>query len=74
MLHHKLIAGEIPGTYLVTELINEEDLLTIANQIARQKRAKGNLRLGPMPSPALLNTTLEIETKTNPNRKNTMQT
>lgn len=41
MLHHKLIAGERPGTYLVTELINEEDLLTIANQIARQKLAKG---------------------------------
>ncbi|MGE6102959.1 RadC family protein [Aeromonas veronii] len=41
MLHHKLIAGEIPGTYLVTELIYEEDLLTIANQIARQKLAKG---------------------------------
>lgn len=31
---------ELPGTYLVTELINEEDLLTIANQIARQKLAK----------------------------------
>ena len=41
MLHHKLIAGEIPGTYLVTDLINEEDLLTIANQIALQKLAKG---------------------------------
>ncbi|WP_265451999.1 JAB domain-containing protein [Aeromonas salmonicida] len=41
MLHHKLIAGEISGIYLVTELINEEDLLTIANQIARQKLAKG---------------------------------
>lgn len=41
MLHHKLIAGEIPGTYLVTEMINEEDLLTIANQIAHQKLAKG---------------------------------
>ncbi|MGU5655077.1 RadC family protein [Aeromonas allosaccharophila] len=41
MLHHKLTAGEQPGTYLVTELINEEDLLTIANQIARQKLAKG---------------------------------
>ncbi|MDM5053455.1 hypothetical protein OB956_04040 [Aeromonas dhakensis] len=41
MLHHKLIAGEIPGTYLVTELINKEDLLTIANQIARQILAKG---------------------------------
>ena len=46
MLHHKLIAGEIPGTYLVTELINEEDLLTIANQIARQKLAKGAAELG----------------------------
>ena len=41
MLHHKLIAGEIPGTYLVTDLINEEDLLIIANQIALQKFAKG---------------------------------
>ncbi len=41
MLHHKLIAGECPGTYLVTDLVNEEDLLTIANQIARQKLAKG---------------------------------
>jgi len=40
MLHHKLIAGEIPGTYLVTELINKEDLLTIANQIARQILAR----------------------------------
>ncbi|MGY3961277.1 RadC family protein [Aeromonas popoffii] len=41
MLHHKLIAGEQPGTYLVTGLVNEDDLLNIANQIARQKLAKG---------------------------------
>lgn len=41
MLHHKLIAGQIPDTYLVTELINKEDLLTIAKQIAPQKLAKG---------------------------------
>ncbi|MCR3927615.1 DNA repair protein RadC [Aeromonas caviae] len=41
MLHHKLIAGEHPGTYLVTDLVNEDDLLNIANQIARQKLAKG---------------------------------
>ncbi|MDL5384987.1 hypothetical protein ACTG2N_07660 [Aeromonas hydrophila] len=41
MLYHKLIAGEHPGTYLVTDLVNEEDLLTIANQIACQKLAKG---------------------------------
>lgn len=41
MLHHKVIAGEQPGTYLVTDLVNEDDLLNIANQIARQKLAKG---------------------------------
>ncbi|MGL6434653.1 hypothetical protein [Aeromonas caviae] len=41
MLHHKLIAGDLPGPYLVTDLSNEEDLLTIANQIASQKLAKG---------------------------------
>ena len=41
MLHHKLIAGEQPGTYLVTDLVNEDDMLNIANQIARQKLAKG---------------------------------
>lgn len=37
MLHHKLIAGEIPGTYLVTELINEEELLAIVSQTVLQK-------------------------------------
>ncbi|MGV2705422.1 UNVERIFIED_CONTAM: DNA repair protein RadC [Aeromonas salmonicida] len=40
MLHHKLIAGEQPGTYLVTEPVTDAELLTIANQIARQKLAK----------------------------------
>ncbi len=32
MLHHKLIAGETPGTYLLTALVNEDELLTIASQ------------------------------------------
>lgn len=32
MLHHKLIAGEHPGTYLLTALVNEDELLTIASQ------------------------------------------
>lgn len=63
MQHYKLIGGVLPGTNLITDLVNEEDLLSIANQIAYQKRAKENLRLGPMPSPALLNTTHEIEIK-----------
>lgn len=41
MLHHKLIAGEQPGTYLVTEPVTDEELLTIANQIARTHLATG---------------------------------
>ncbi|MFQ1596207.1 hypothetical protein ACK37C_04955 [Aeromonas veronii] len=32
MLHHKLIAGEIPGTYLVTKRINEEVLTSRAHR------------------------------------------
>ncbi|ARW82924.1 DNA repair protein RadC [Aeromonas salmonicida] len=41
MLHHKLIAGETPGTYRVTDLVAGDDLLTIAQSVARQKLAKG---------------------------------
>ncbi|MGY3914342.1 RadC family protein [Aeromonas australiensis] len=41
MLHHKLIAGEQPGTYRVTDLVTDDDLLTIAQAVARQKLAKG---------------------------------
>jgi DNA repair protein RadC len=37
MLHHKLIAGEQPGTYRVTDLLNEEELLTIVSQTVLQK-------------------------------------
>ncbi len=59
MLHHKLIARKSPGPYLVTEPINEEDLLTIANQIARQKLANKGIAItdkltiqckGPLPA------------------------
>ena len=41
MLHHKLIAGETSGTYRVTDLVTDDDLLTIAQAVARQKLAKG---------------------------------
>ncbi len=41
MLHHKLSAGEQPGTYRVTDLVTDDDLLTIAQALARQKLAKG---------------------------------
>ncbi len=32
---------ECPGTYVVTEPVTEQDLLRIANQIARKRLAKG---------------------------------
>lgn len=41
MRYHKLKAGEHPGTYVVTEPVTEQDLLRIANQIARKRLAKG---------------------------------
>lgn len=37
MRYHKLKAGECPGTYVVTEPVTEQDLLRIANQIARKR-------------------------------------
>ncbi len=42
MRYHKLKAGECPGTYVVTEPVTEQDLLRIANQIARKRLAKRN--------------------------------
>ncbi|MGL5288365.1 MAG: RadC family protein [Aeromonas sp.] len=42
MHYHKLKAGEAPGTYVVTEPVTEQDLLRIANQIARKRLAKGS--------------------------------
>ncbi|MBW3844803.1 RadC family protein [Aeromonas hydrophila] len=41
MRYHKLEAGQCPGTYVVTEPVTEQDLLRIANQIARKRLAKG---------------------------------
>lgn len=41
MRYHKLRAGERPGTYVVTNPVTEQDLLHIANQIARKRLAKG---------------------------------
>ena len=32
----------MPGTYVVTEPVTEQDLLRIANQIARKRLAKGS--------------------------------
>ena len=41
MLHHKLIAGETPGNYRVTDLGTDDDRFTRAQAVARQKLAKG---------------------------------
>ena len=50
MRYHKLKAGECPGTYVVTEPVTEQDLLRIANQIARKRLAKGSAII-TMPGP-----------------------
>lgn len=34
-LHQKLIAWEQPGTYLETDIVTDDDLLTIAQEVAR---------------------------------------
>lgn len=37
MLHHKLIAGEQPGTYLTTNIVSAKDLVAIAQDIAHKR-------------------------------------
>lgn len=41
MSHRKLVAGELAGTYHVTEAVTESDLLQIAKTFARRRLAKG---------------------------------
>ncbi|MBO1110187.1 hypothetical protein J2R62_18955, partial [Plesiomonas shigelloides] len=41
MHYHKLKAGEIPGTYVVTEPVTESDLLRMTNTVARKRQTKG---------------------------------
>ena len=41
MSHRKLVAGELAGTYHVTEAVTESDLLQIAKAFARRRLAKG---------------------------------
>jgi hypothetical protein len=55
MLHQKLTAGEQPGTYRVTDLVTDDDLLTIAQALVHipadhehQFRFNVNTISGPM--------------------------
>ncbi len=41
MTHRKLVAGEVAGTYHVTEAVTEGELLQIAKRLARRRLAKG---------------------------------
>lgn len=41
MRYHKLKAGELPGTYVVEELVTEADILLMAQQLSRKRLAKG---------------------------------
>lgn len=59
MRYHKLKAGEHPGTYVVTEPLTEQDLLRIANQIARKRLAKGTAITNTTDAAAHLQTLLQ---------------
>jgi DNA repair protein RadC len=59
MRYHKLKAGECPGTYVVTEPVTEQDLLRIANQIARKRLAKGSAITSTMDAAERLQTLLQ---------------
>lgn len=41
MTHCKLVAGEVAGTYHVTEAVTEIELLQIAKRLARRRLARG---------------------------------
>lgn len=41
MNHRKLKAGETAGTYLITDLVTESELLSIAKSFARRRLARG---------------------------------
>lgn len=41
MNHHKLSAGEIAGTYRITDTVTEAELLSIAKAFARRRLARG---------------------------------
>lgn len=41
MTHCKLVAGEVAGTYHVTEAVTEGELLQIAKRLARRRLARG---------------------------------
>ncbi|MFD1008942.1 RadC family protein [Oceanisphaera ostreae] len=41
MRYHKLKSGELPGTYIVEELVTEADILLMAQQLSRKRLAKG---------------------------------
>ncbi len=59
MRYHKLKAGECPGTYVVTEPVTEQDLLRMANQIARKRLAKGAVITSTKEAAELLQTLLQ---------------
>lgn len=41
MKYHKLLAGEIAGTYVIESPITETDILRMAQELARSRLSKG---------------------------------
>lgn len=47
MPNHKFIAGENRGTYVLVEPVTAEDILAMANRLARSRLAKGKALTSP---------------------------
>lgn len=56
---HKLSAGEMPGTYVMESPVTEADILHMAQQLARQRLAKGRPLTDPQSVFAHLKTLLQ---------------
>ncbi len=47
MVHAKLQAGEQAGTYVVPEPVTEDEILSMAQRLARRRLARGRILRGP---------------------------
>ncbi|GAA4498814.1 RadC family protein [Pseudaeromonas paramecii] len=58
-MHHKFKAGETRGTYVLAEPVTAEEILTMANKLARSKLSKGKALTSPSLTYSCLQTLLQ---------------
>ncbi len=60
MSHSKFKAGENQGTYVLTEPVTTEEILAMANRLARARVAKGKALTSPSLTYSCLQTLLQV--------------